>query len=121
MAKKVNVDYRKICREYYGYTSEQMKGMDVHHLDGDRDNNHPTNLLLVTPDEHAKIHENDFVKWSRKGSLLGNQAFIKRLTEKSLIRLLPMNLGTYVKSEIEKFNNQVPNEMQSVEIGAEAA
>ena len=82
MAKKVNVDYRKICREYYGYTSEQMKGMDVHHLDGDRDNNHPSNLLLVTPEEHAKIHGNDFIKWSRKGSMLGNQAFIKRLIEK---------------------------------------
>ena len=29
MAKKVNVDYRKICQEYYGYSNEEMLGKDV--------------------------------------------------------------------------------------------
>ena len=81
MAKKVNVDYRKICQEYYGYSNEEMLGKDVHHIDGNRENNHPSNLQLLTPEEHSKIHENDFVKWSRKGSKLGNEAFIKRLKE----------------------------------------
>jgi len=32
MAKKVNVDYRKICQEHYGFTDDEMKGMDVHHI-----------------------------------------------------------------------------------------
>ena len=82
MAKKVNIDYRKLFQEHYGYTNEQMIGMDVHHVDGNRDNNDPSNLILLTPEEHAKIHKNDFVKWARKGSNLGNQAFIKRLKEK---------------------------------------
>jgi hypothetical protein len=82
MAKKVNVNYRKICQEHNGYTKQQMVGMDVHHIDGNRDNNHTSNLLLITPEDHAKLHENDFIKWSRKGSKLGNKAFIKRLKEK---------------------------------------
>lgn len=81
MAKKVKVNYRKICQEFYGYTKEQMIGMDVHHIDGNRDNNDPSNLQLLTPKEHAKIHENDFVMWARKGSKLGNESFIKRLKE----------------------------------------
>ena len=82
MAKKIKIDYRKICQEYYNYSNEQMLGMDVHHIDGDRDNNHPSNLQLLSPEEHAKIHKNDFVKWARKGSKLGNEAFLKRLEEK---------------------------------------
>ncbi len=82
MAKKVNVDYRKICQEHYGYSIQQMNGMDVHHIDGNRDNNHPSNLKLVTPEEHSKIHKNDFVKWARIGSKLGNESLRKRLIEK---------------------------------------
>lgn len=82
MSKKINVDYRKICQEHYGYSNEQMKNMDVHHIDGNRENNNPSNLQLLSPEEHAQIHQNDFVKWARKGSKLGNQSFLKRLKEK---------------------------------------
>jgi hypothetical protein len=81
MAKRAPVDYRRIIQDHFNYTDAQMHGMDVHHINGNRNNNDPSNLILLTPEEHAKIHKNDFVKWSRKGSKLGNEAFIKRLRE----------------------------------------
>lgn len=76
------VNYRKICQNFYGYTNEQMREMDVHHRDGNRNNNNPENLLLVSPEEHAKLHEHEFILWAREGSRLGTAAFKKRLMEK---------------------------------------
>jgi hypothetical protein len=80
MGKKQN--YRKICQEYYGYTDDDMKGMHVHHIDGNRNNNNPNNLQLLTPEEHKKIHESEFVLWAEIGSKKGNESFRKRLQEK---------------------------------------
>lgn len=76
------MSYRKICQKYYGYTTEQMKGMDVHHVDGNHANNDPLNLRLITPEEHAKIHEHEFVLWAREGSKKGNESFRYRLATK---------------------------------------
>jgi hypothetical protein len=81
MSKKT-VNYRKICQEYYGYTKDQMKGMHVHHIDGNRNNNTPENLKLLTPEEHKLIHESEFIVWAHKGAILANEAFRKRLKEK---------------------------------------
>ena len=82
MAKKVKENYRKICQEHYGYSNEQMNGMDVHHIDGNRENNNPSNLQLLSPEEHAKIHQHDFVKWAREGSRLAHISLRNRLKEK---------------------------------------
>lgn len=82
MSKKVKDNYRKIYQNHYQLTDEQMKGMDVHHIDNNRDNNSIENLALITPEEHRDIHDHEFVMWARVGASKGNKAFIERLRTK---------------------------------------
>jgi len=78
------MNYRKFYQEHHNLSDEQMEGMDVHHIDGDRNNNDISNLQLLTPEEHAKIHEHDFVRWARIGAKLGQESLRKRIKEKGL-------------------------------------
>jgi hypothetical protein len=48
-------NYRKIWELANG--KEIPKGYHVHHLDGNRTNDNPENLVCVSPEEHAKLHE----------------------------------------------------------------
>ena len=47
-------NYRKIWEEFN--ERKIPKGNHIHHIDGNHDNNDPSNLLCVTPDEHWRIH-----------------------------------------------------------------
>jgi len=78
----MNKNYRLIYSKFYNVSLKEMKGFDVHHIDGNHKNNDPKNLKLITPEEHSKLHKNEYILWSRKGSKMGNLAFIKRLKEK---------------------------------------
>lgn len=53
-------DYRKIYEQYNGKTPVDSDGRkyDIHHIDGNRENNDPTNLIAVTIQEHYDIHFN---------------------------------------------------------------
>jgi len=51
-------NYRKIWEEAYGpipYDDDGRK-MEIHHKDGDRNNNDLSNLMLITISEHYNIH-----------------------------------------------------------------
>ncbi len=78
MSKTTKVNYRKIYQEFHGLSKEQMRGMDVHHVDGDRNNNDPSNLVLLTPEEHAAIHESEFVLWARFGQAKATESRLQR-------------------------------------------
>jgi len=118
-------NYRKIYQEYYGCSDEDMRGMDVHHIDGNRKNNNPENLLLVTPEEHAQIHNNDFIMWARDGAKKGNRAYIERLrnegpTEKEKIhwenlrnklKSNPLHKGHKHRDETRKIISQKKKEL----------
>lgn len=52
------VDYRKIYEQHYGPIPKDEFGQsfDIHHIDGDRTNNDPTNLRAVSLQDHLEIH-----------------------------------------------------------------
>lgn len=65
-----NNDYRKIYETHYG---KIQKGYHIHHIDGNPLNNEISNLKCVSSEEHAKIHQDDFVKWASIGGQLGGK------------------------------------------------
>lgn len=46
------------------------EGFDIHHVDGDHDNNEPSNLMLVEHVDHLRLHgmplKNGIAGWRRK-------------------------------------------------------
>lgn len=56
--------YKKIYENFYGPIPVDAEGrsFDIHHIDGNPENNTPENLIAVTVEEHYKIHleQNDY-------------------------------------------------------------
>jgi hypothetical protein len=52
------VDYRKIYKDHNGDIPVDLNGRtyEIHHIDGDHSNNHPSNLKAITIKEHYDIH-----------------------------------------------------------------
>jgi hypothetical protein len=52
------IHYRKIYEENFGPIPKDRDGrtFDVHHIDGDRSNNHPWNLIALSIEEHFWVH-----------------------------------------------------------------
>jgi hypothetical protein len=53
-------NYRRIYENHNGLIPKDSDGRtyEIHHLDGNHNNNHPTNLIAVTIQEHYEIHYN---------------------------------------------------------------
>jgi len=54
MPKTVKENYRKIWEEYH--KQKIPKGYHIHHIDGNRKNNHPNNLMRLSPEDHHNLH-----------------------------------------------------------------
>jgi hypothetical protein len=102
-------EYRKIYESVYGKIPE---GYHIHHKDGNCYNNNIDNLECLSPEEHAKIHENNYTFWANIGGKLGgNKCVIDRLgwfnkseEEKKLIRDRA-TIASNTKEGIEKRKN----------------
>lgn len=47
-------EHRVVMQEYLGY--DIPEGYEVHHLDSDRTNNHIDNLIMLSKQDHLKLH-----------------------------------------------------------------
>lgn len=47
--------HRRVAEKLVGGTI--FAGREVHHIDGDRTNNRPSNLRIVSKEEHRRIHQ----------------------------------------------------------------
>ena len=45
--------HKRVCEKKYG---QIPKGFIVHHIDGDKSNNKPDNLILLHPKDHYRVH-----------------------------------------------------------------
>lgn len=52
------IDYRRLWRKYYGAIplDELGRRYDIHHIDGNRENNDIENLMCISMQEHMELH-----------------------------------------------------------------
>ena len=57
-------NYRKIYESHFGPIpkDDQERSYEIHHIDGNRKNNDPSNLQCLTIQEHYNIHFNQSLK-----------------------------------------------------------
>lgn len=53
-----NVRIHKLVADYFIYNDSPQTKVEVHHIDLNKRNNHFSNLIHLTPQEHRKIHAN---------------------------------------------------------------
>ncbi len=56
--KRCKINYRKIYESHYGEIPVDADGRsyEIHHIDGDQNNNEISNLVALTIEDHYKIH-----------------------------------------------------------------
>lgn len=72
------MSYRNIWERHNG--RKIPEGFEIHHLDGNHDNNDPTNLLCVSIEEHLEIHKSQ-EDWGAVQAILMRMANMNGIKE----------------------------------------
>lgn len=76
--------HREVIKKELGLTEEDLKGLVIHHKDGNKDNNDITNLEIITQSEHAIRHKDDYATNLTLGRIAGwsmSKEYIKKCEE----------------------------------------
>lgn len=67
---------------YEMYKGKIPKGYIIHHIDGNKLNNNPNNLIAIPREEHPQVHNNiPIVMLSKKGEFIKEYASAKKAAE----------------------------------------
>ena len=80
--KRKNRRYIKLNQDTYFFNilmvnafpeicGEMFDGCEVHHIDGNKENDAATNLKVMSKEEHHRLHDGVIVKYSLEGDRLG--------------------------------------------------
>ena len=117
--------HRAVARAFPEICGEWFEGCVVHHIDGNKENNAATNLMVITEEEHQAIHSNDGVTYKNVSTKLkghkkteehirkimesrrsydgeGNPFFGKTHSEETKIKLKNANLGKHPSETTRK-------------------
>lgn len=62
--------HRAVAQAFPEICGEWFEGCVVHHIDGNKENNAATNLIVITEEEHQAIHSNDGVTYKKVSTKL---------------------------------------------------
>jgi hypothetical protein len=103
--------YRKIYEEHHNI--KIPKGMHIHHIDGNRNNNDISNLEMLTPDEHAQRHGyiSNFIMAQDKAMKIAIEKLktpeIREKMRKSMLTSESHKKGIQKRSENERWRESV--------------
>ena len=97
------MNYRKLWENNYGEIPKDEKGRsyEIHHIDGNRDNNELSNLICVSIEEHYNIHLNQYLKTGSHKEL-ASAKFLAGKLRKEVNELKGYKLSEKVKNKISQ-------------------
>ncbi|MGM5488321.1 MAG: HNH endonuclease [Nanobdellota archaeon] len=86
--------HRWVATKKYG--KEKIKGKEIHHIDGNKENNNNDNLILLSKEDHFLLH--NYLKKNKnvKNAFIGGLISLLLLQALFMILLYPLSIVFYV-------------------------